>query len=297
MEGFSDPRVSSDNDKFMNSVHIFTRVTNLTRSKNRENDNNEKDDFLKILNNFSSSFIQLKKLSQENENFRSYLAELNAKAVEDKSCNMDMINDEEKINEMQIDIVSESGFININEVGQTNYDEFIYNKEIEVNVEGDKEKSLLETSPTENKENKEDVNKNNIPKKKCLSCGLKNARKGRNTCIKCPRIKKIKDKCDCNENYFSKGMCRTCYDRKRWSNLPKPDKMCIKCNSKRAMKAGKICWRCYYVANKKKPFNCNCDKPHYAKGLCRCCYDKMKISKKIQIKKNQVAQYNEKENI
>jgi hypothetical protein len=45
--------------------------------------NDEKDDFFISLNNFFSSFIQLKKLSQENENCP--MAELNDKEIEEKS--------------------------------------------------------------------------------------------------------------------------------------------------------------------------------------------------------------------
>jgi hypothetical protein len=33
MEGCSYPTLNFENDEFMNSVHFFTRVTHLTRSK------------------------------------------------------------------------------------------------------------------------------------------------------------------------------------------------------------------------------------------------------------------------
>jgi hypothetical protein len=288
MEGCSDPTLNFENDEFMNSMHNFTQVTDLTMSKKIVNYGKEwKDDVFNSLSNITSSFGRLKKLSQENENFP--MAELNDKAREDKSYQEEnsttMINtninseeflfDEDKIDEMEID--SEFEFININEVKDSNIDEKFCSSRF-VENESDKEKSFLETSPVENEEI-EDENKNNIPKKKCLNCGLKNARKGRNYCKKCPKNKSTKVKCGCNKPHYAKGMCFTCYDRTYRRNLPKPDKMCINCNSKTAVKRRNFCKGCCYVTNKNKPYKCDCDKPHFAKGLCRSCYYKRNKNK------------------
>jgi hypothetical protein len=261
LKGYSNPTASSENNDIMSSNDVFTKIDKEMKC--------EKDYLFKLMNNVYSSLIEMKKLAKENEKFRSILAELNDQVGQDKfsdevSRNInkllgEFINYEEKIEETEID--SESEIININEVKESDHDEFLYftikNKEIQ------------------------DVSKNNILKKTCLNCGSKKLKKGKNTCYKCSRIKKTKDKCDCNEPYCAKGMCRKCYDQMHRRNLPIP-KMCIKCNSKRALKGRKTCWSCSRTRNKKKPFNCNCDKPHYCKGLCRSCYARMNKTRRMK---------------
>jgi hypothetical protein len=173
----------------------------------------------------------------------------------------------------------DSEFININEIGLINNDEFLYTNQIEVNEEVDKEKSTLETSALENEKSKED-DQNTIVKKTCLKCGSYKVKKGTNYCYKCRRINPIKYKCDCNKPHYAKGMCRKCYNQMQWRSLPKPKKLCVSCNSKTVKKGGNFCWSCYYVTNNKKPYLCNCDKPYYAKGLCKSCYFTMYHKKK-----------------
>jgi hypothetical protein len=93
-------------------------------------------------------------------------------------------------------------------------------------------------------------------------------------CINPRNIKKI-DKFFCNKPLYAKDMFRICNERNS-----RTYKMCVSCKSKTVSKGGRFCWSCSYQRNKIKPYLCKCDKPHYARGLCRNCYARMNYSKK-----------------
>jgi hypothetical protein len=261
------------------------------------NENKELIDFLHkmhnmmlIMNKFSSSPLsQPKKLFQENENFRLIKEELKPQAIADSTYHKEIsttvnntnnsagyVYNEDKINEMEID--SDSEFININEVKDSNNDddEILGNFQKCVKNDNNDSKSRLVTQPIKTED------KNNILKKTCLNCGSSKLIKRRNFCKKCQiiRNKKIKNTCGCNSPHYAKGLCKKCYEKNRYKNLTE-SKMCIrrKRKSKKPDFARKICLG--PIDKREKVFKCNScimcnskNQPHYAKGLCRSCYFK-----------------------
>lgn len=92
----------------------------------------------------------------------------------------------------------------------------------------------------------------------------------------------------CNKPHYAKGLCKKCYKRNYYRNMPLPEKMCQQCNLKKAIKMRNFCKSCCRKTNKTKPNICKCDKPHYAKGRCRNCYYKLiTVQKNFKKKKNE----------
>jgi hypothetical protein len=56
-------------------------------------------------------------------------------------------------------------------------------------------------------------------------------------------------------------------------------KSCLDCGNSKVIKKRKYCFKCANLRKKKLAFKCGCNKPHYGKGLCSSCYQRMKYRK------------------
>jgi hypothetical protein len=276
MDWHPDLTILNENKEFINFLHKMHKM-------------------MLNMNKFSSSPLsQPKKLFQENEIFRMIKEELKPHAIEDSTFHKEIsttvnntnnsagyVYNEDKINEMEID--SDSEFININEVKDSNNDDDEILGNFHKCVKNDNndnynDKSRHETQPIKT----EEMDKKNILKKTCQNCGSSKLSKRRNFCKKCHILKnkKIKNKCGCNSPHCAKGLCKRCYEKNRYKNLTE-SKMCIR--RKRKSKKPKLARKISLgpIDKREKVFKCNScimcnskNQPHYAKGLCRSCYFK-----------------------
>lgn len=229
------------------------------------------------------------KLSNENQNFRNAITEMKKKLIEYKLFQDEFIKDIEKIFEGLANIRSDKKTSEL-EI-QTQYVNLSTINDINQTIKNDLNSSNLKIRDSvNNKKNLESFqlkkgrsNSNRYSfrrKKEEVKCGCNKPHYSKDRCKACynryllksnPRIA---NKCGCKKPHFALGLCRNCYGRNRYNKLPDKNIKCIACKYRKAMKAKKYCSQCQLNKKTKKPWLCDCNRPHSAKGYCRICYAK-----------------------
>lgn len=297
MEGSQTHKVNSHSDNIAYPQNILNQVSYIIVPINKEM-KFEKDEILKLFtdSNFSSSSSQVKKYEIEKENFSIINEEIKIKVYEEifkeeassEKCKntlqyeMPICDGTEKMNS---EIDSDSEFININEVIQSDYHDPDNSNIIS---DGDEIKNELSLVKSPQNENEEYIsNDYDYISKTCKNCASATVKKGYNFCKKCKFLEeKSSDKsCNCKKPPFKNNLCKSCYERVNNRNIPLSEKICIKCKCRKRMNGRKTCWSCS-LTRQKIADKCKCNKPLHAKGLCSSCYFKMKLSEKKQTKAN-----------